>query len=169
MALTARQLKQLRKQQKRREKLPAAVIGALASVARPKRAAATMVFVPENHGQRPSPAGPLKMSAVISHLAEPLCDEYADSPADLRWIIILTTAAWNMTLLSADRREEKMESLRHEFFQGEPEGMNFIRWACDLIAERKRQFYPHLNRIILDVFFTPEPDGSLYFEVMYSS
>ncbi len=43
-----------------------------------------------------------------------------------------------------------------------------FRRICDVVAERKMRFYPHLNVTILDVHFTRESATSLYFEVAYS-
>jgi hypothetical protein len=111
--------------------------------------------------------GPLKMSEVISHLAEPLVDEFGDSPEDLEQIITLTITAWNLTLFPVEIQEKEFTKLAKKTFGGDREAISFLRWICDTIAERKERFYPHLKHFIVDVHFTREEDDSVYFEVAY--
>jgi hypothetical protein len=79
----------------------------------------------------------------------------------------LTVAAWNLTLFPAEKRQEMAADLMKDHFGGDQEMVSFFQWACNLVAERKRQFYPNLRYFILDVHFTREED-SVYFEVAYS-
>lgn len=120
----------------------------------------------------PAPAavpasGPLKMSEVISHLAEPLVDEFCNSPEDLERVISLTVTAWNLTLFPEDVQERELVKLAKSTFGGDREAISVFRWICDTIAERKERFYPHLSHFIVDVHFTREEDDSVYFEVVY--
>lgn len=111
--------------------------------------------------------GPLKMSEVISHLAEPIVDEFAHSSEDLERIISLTIAAWNLALFPEELQETEFAKLAKKTFGRDREAAFAFRWICDTIAERKQRFYPHLKHFIVDVHFTREEDGSVYFEVAY--
>lgn len=111
--------------------------------------------------------GPLKMSEVISHLAEPIVDEFCKSPEDLERIISLTIAAWNLALFPEELQEKEFAKLAKKTFGRDCEAISVFRWICDTIAERKLRFYPHLKHFIVDVHFTREEDDSVYFEVVY--
>ncbi len=111
--------------------------------------------------------GRLKMSEVISHLAEPLVDEFCNSPEDLERIISLTVTAWNLTLFPEDVQEREFAKLAEKTFGRDREAVAVFRWICDTIAERKLRFYPQLDHFIVDVHFTREEDDSVYFEVAY--
>lgn len=114
------------------------------------------------------PTTGVRMSDVIRHLAEPIVEELGDSVDDLERIITLTVAAWNLTLFAPDVQCRQFERLSERFFGSDREGIAMFRWICDVVAERRMQFYPHLNVTILDVHFTRESASSLYFEVAYS-
>lgn len=117
-----------------------------------------------------------KMSEVISHLAEPLVEEYGDTPEDIQRIISLTIAAWNLTLLPPETHEQEFRTLANKLFgksrwgvplRASQEQVELFRDICGLIASRKQQFYPNVNHYIIDVRFEPEKDD-VYFEVMYA-
>ena len=145
MASSAKQrLKQLRKTQKRR----------------------TAGKAQSQHVQLPTTG--VRMSDVIRHLAEPIVEELVDSVADLEAIIGLTVEAWNLTLFAPAAQGQQFERLSKKFFGSDREGRAKFRWICDVVAERRMQFYPHLNATILDVYFIRESASSLYFEVAYS-
>ena len=114
------------------------------------------------------PTTGVRMSDVIRHLAEPIVEELGDSVDDLERIITLTVAAWNLTLFAPDVQCRQFERLSERFFGSDREGIAMFRWICDVVAERRMQFYPHLYVTILDVHFTRESASSLYFEVAYS-
>jgi hypothetical protein len=114
----------------------------------------------------PAAAG-LKMSEVISHLAEPLIDEFAETQDDMRWFISLAVAAWNNSMLG-DRSRNQMEGLLSECFGRGEDGLAFVRWAMNLIDERRRQFYPELRVSIINVQFTPTDGNSIHFMVAYT-
>ena len=111
--------------------------------------------------------GGLKMSEVISHLAEPLIDQMGTSPDKIESVIMMTVLAWNVSLFPPEQRAEQLQAAARKVMAGDSEAIAQLHWICDLIAERKRKFYPHLNQFILDVHFTREPDDSVYFEVAY--
>ena len=121
---------------------------------------------PRQNGQLPNTA--VRMSDVVRHLAEPIVEELVDSVDDLERIITLTVAAWNLTLFAPDAQCRQFERLSKRFFGSDREGIAMFRWICDVVAERRMQFYPHLYVTILDVHFTRESASSLYFEVAYT-
>ncbi|MHB8861189.1 MAG: hypothetical protein ACYC6N_02210 [Pirellulaceae bacterium] len=121
---------------------------------------------PRQNGQLPNKA--VRMSDVVRHLAEPIVEELGDSLDDLERIISLTVAAWNLTLFAPDAQCRQFERLSKRLFDSDGEGIAMFRWICDVVAERRMQFYPHLYVTILDVHFTRESASSLYFEVAYT-
>jgi len=116
------------------------------------------------------------MSEVISHIAEPLMEEYAETREDMERIISLTIAAWNLELLPEEQREKEQASLAKKLFRRRLFGLipigpdrqlvEMFRHLCNVVALRKRKFYPHLNHFIVDVRFQPVEEG-IYFEVIY--
>lgn len=110
----------------------------------------------------------LRMSEVISHLARPILDEHVETSDDLEHIISLTIAAWNIAVQPADRQEEEFARAAKKLFRRDPEGQAFFRWVCDVVAERRKRFYPHVSHFITNVRFEREDDGDVYFEVMYA-
>jgi hypothetical protein len=163
MALSSRQLEELRKKQKRREKSPPGTI--LARV--PPRPAKRHTLDWDDAGLRLPVAGGLKMSEVISHLAEPLIEEFAQSQEEMRWFISLAVAAWNNAMLGSKNRSQ-METLLSKCLGRGEDGLAFVRWAMNLIDERRRQFYPELRVSIIDVRFTPSDGNSIHFMVAYT-
>ena len=123
-----------------------------------------------NAQRRPGqvPTTGFRMSDVIRHLAEPLVAEFGDSAADLERIITLTVAAWNLTLFAAEDQDRQFERLARSCFGRDREDIAHFRWICDIIAQRKMRFYPHLDVAIFDVRFTRESAHTIYFEVAYS-
>jgi hypothetical protein len=116
----------------------------------------------------PSPTTPVRMSDVIRHVAEPIVAELGDTIEDLEWIIRLTAAAWNLTLLAKAGQPRQFERLAEKFCGCNREAIARFRWICDVVAERKMLFYPHSTAAILDVYFTRESTDSLYFEVLHA-
>jgi hypothetical protein len=62
----------------------------------------------------------------------------------------------------------QFERLSRKYFGQDRDSVATFRWICDVVAERKMRFYPHLNVAILDVYFTRESAKTIYFEVAYS-
>lgn len=159
--MSSKSAKQLRRQQRQRRRQTKAQKRKPSA----RRPAANSTWLPT-----------LKMSEVISHLAEPLVEEHAETHEDTRRIISLTIAAWNLTLLPEERRENERDVLARKMFgrsfcgvplRPDQESVDWFAQVCDLVADRKRKFYPNLHHFILDVRFEPRGDD-VYFEVMYS-
>ena len=117
-------------------------------------------------GQPPTTG--VRMSDVIRHVAKPLIDEMGDTVEDLERIIAVTIAAWNLTLHASEVQDGQYREIARKHFGSDRESVARFRWICDLVAERRSKFYPHVNVLILDVCFTRESDDSLYFEVLYA-
>ncbi len=115
-----------------------------------------------------SPPTGIRMSDVIRHLAEPIVDELGDTIEDVERIISLTIAAWNLALFSPNVRERQLLKLAGKLVGQDRESIAMFRWICDLVAERKSRYYPHLCSAIIDVHFTRESADTVYFEVAYS-
>jgi hypothetical protein len=116
------------------------------------------------------------MSEVISHIAEPLMEEYADTQEDMEKIISLTIAAWNLELLPEGERERERVSVAKRLFRRrlfglipmgpDQDSLQLFCQVCEVVSRRKQQLYPHLHHLILDVRFQPVESG-VYFEVIY--
>ncbi len=113
------------------------------------------------------PSGRLKMSEVIEHLAEPLIDDFGDTPEDVERVIMMTIVGWNLSLFPPEDREEHAADLFQQFFGADPEARHAVQWVLDLVIERKQKYYPNLRNLIVDVRFDREPDDTVYFEVAY--
>jgi hypothetical protein len=120
-------------------------------------------------GSYPLPALPfdsVKMSDVIVHVAEPILKDYGNTPETVRRIISLTITAWNLAVLPEDKREDRFQKSAELVCVGDPEYLSVFRWMCDLVAERKRRYYPDLNRLIADFQFSPGESGGIHLSVM---
>jgi hypothetical protein len=96
-------------------------------------------------------SGEPKMSAVILELAEPLLKRYGDTPSLSHNIIALTIAAWNKAVLPADMQEGFDEKVLQALgpIDNSQDGREVIAYTMNLIAERRKQYYPHLRKYIL--------------------
>ena len=107
-----------------------------------------------------------RMSVVIEHVAEPIMDLFGDSQEGMERAITWTVIGWNLTQVSmADCPEFAVLSKGLEDLDADM--AKVWQATCALVAARKRQFYPNLNRMILDVKFTRETDGGIYFELTH--
>jgi hypothetical protein len=105
----------------------------------------------ENAENRGSPDG-LKMSAVILKLAEPLLKKYGDDDKRIETIISLTIAEWNRLLLPEDLQENFQDEIYDTL---SPPGddaatVGSLLYISDLIAERKKKYFPDLKKVIID-------------------
>ena len=100
-------------------------------------------------------------------LAEPITEEFVHSNDDYRTVILLVVVGWDLALLPQDDQEQKLNELVRTFCGRDRDAMVVLRWIVDLVAERKRRYYPWLNHAIHNVSFQPQDDGSDYVEVMY--
>ena len=119
----------------------------------------------------------MKMSDVISHVAEPLLAECDGSPEQIEQIIRVTILAWNLALLPKEELADARAKLFTKHFgrrrfgifpkAPDPRGVEAFEEFCNIVARRKQQFYPLLNHVIVDCRFTRKEDG-IRFDVIYS-
>ena len=106
------------------------------------------------------------MSEVIHHLAEPIVEELADTAEALEWIIGEAVHAWNVAILPPDAQDRHFAQIVNEFFADDSETTAEFRWICDVIAERRQRFYPHLKRPILDYHIQRTSDTDIHLQVV---
>ena len=125
-----------------------------------KRMAARRLAGPPNSGDEP------KMSAVILDLAEPLLKKYGDNPKRSQSIIALTIAAWNKAVLPAAMQEDFQKSVVGAVAPPGKmaEGIEVVTYITNLIAERRRKYYPDLQKYIVNFDFD-ESEGEFRLNV----
>lgn len=96
-------------------------------------------------------SGEPKMSAVILELAEPLLKRYSDTPRITHSIIALTIAAWNKAVLPLNMQEGFDEKVLQALgpMGDTKDGREVIAYTMNLIAERRKQYYPNLRKYIV--------------------
>jgi hypothetical protein len=105
----------------------------------------------ENAEYRESPDG-VKMSAVILKLAEPLLKKYGDDDKRIETIISLTIAEWNRLLLPEDLQENFQDAMIDKLSPPDDEAatVGSLLYISELIAERKKKYFPHLKKVIVN-------------------
>jgi hypothetical protein len=100
---------------------------------------------------RESPDG-VKMSEVILKLAEPLLKKYGDIDKRIRTIISLTIFEWNRLLLPEGEREKYQDKMMDTLLPPDEnaETVGSILYLSDLIAERRRKYFPDIKKVIVD-------------------
>ncbi len=106
-----------------------------------------------------------RMSEVIDELAEPVFD-LLDKDASAEEVVQATIMAWNIAVFDGKLSVKTLALC----------GIARLRWGVtrfqqilDVVAAGRREFYPKVDRIIVDVKFKWLPDGDLYFDVMHTS
>ena len=105
----------------------------------------------ENAENRDSPDG-LKMSAVILKLAEPLLKKYGDDDKRIETIVSLTIIEWNRLMLSEDEKEILQDIMIDTLSPpgDDAETVGSLLYISDLIAERKKKYFPNLKKVIVN-------------------
>jgi hypothetical protein len=93
----------------------------------------------------------IKMSEVILKLAEPLLQRHGTNMERARGILTLAVTAWNMGMLLETSEEQIKEniatSLSKEFLA---EDLSVVLKVINMLMERKRQYFAHIQRIIIN-------------------
>jgi hypothetical protein len=94
----------------------------------------------------------VKMSAVILKLAEPLLKKYGDDDKRIETIVSLTIAEWNRLLLPEDEREKFQDVMVDTLSPPDDDAamVGSLLYISDLIAERKKKYFPNLKKVILN-------------------
>jgi hypothetical protein len=94
----------------------------------------------------------VKMSAVILKLAEPLLKKYGDDDKRIETIVSLTIIEWNRLMFPEDQREKIQDEMIDTFSPPEDEAsmVGSLLYISELIAERKKKYFPNLKKVILN-------------------
>ncbi len=94
----------------------------------------------------------VKMSEVIIKLAEPLLKKYGDDDKRIETIVSLTIAEWNRLMLPEDEREKFQDVMVDTLAPPDDEAamVGSLLYISDLIAERKKKYFPNLRKVILN-------------------
>jgi hypothetical protein len=98
------------------------------------------------------PPDGIKMSAVILKLADPLLKKYGDNDNRIETIISLTVIEWNKLILPEDE-QKKIHNITIDHLVptgADAEDFGSLLYISELIAERKKKYFPHLKKIILN-------------------
>jgi hypothetical protein len=103
----------------------------------------------ENAEYRESSDG-VKMSAVILKLAKSLLKKYGDDDKRIETIISLTIAEWNRLMLPEGEREKYQDEMTDKLSPPDDEAatVGSLLYISDLIAERKKKYFPNLKKVI---------------------
>jgi hypothetical protein len=94
----------------------------------------------------------VKMSEVILKLADPLIKKFGDDENRTKSIISLTILEWNRLMLP----EAEREKFQNEMFDtllppgDDAEMVGSILYINELIAKRRKKYFPDLNKFIVD-------------------
>jgi len=98
-----------------------------------------------------SPDG-VKMSAVILKLAEPLLKQFDGNDKQTKTIISLTIFEWNRLMLPEGEREKFQDEMLDTLLPdgGDVDMIGSLLHISDLIADRKKKYFPDLKKWIVD-------------------
>lgn len=116
-----------------------------------RRAAAALLPALSKPGNSPSTA---PMSDVLEQVARPLLDTLPEGSGinAVRSVMLLAAAGWNAAVSSSPEEVDmELHELSHKFAETSQELSNLALPLLQMLAERKRQFFPHDDRFVLDV------------------
>jgi len=99
------------------------------------------------------PPDGVKMSAVILKLAKPLLKQFDDNDKRTKAIISLTIFEWNRLMLPEGEREKFQDEMFDTLLppgDDDPDMVGSLIHISDLIAERKKKYFPDLKKWIID-------------------
>ncbi len=98
------------------------------------------------------PPDGVKMSAVILKLAEPLLKQFDDNDKRTKAIISLTIFEWNRLMLPEGEREKFQDEMLDTLLPdgGDVDMIGSLLHISDLIADRKKKYFPDLKKWIVD-------------------
>ena len=114
----------------------------------------------------PTPEGEPKMSAVILELVDPYLKRRGVTASVAEWLIGLTVAAWNKSLLPHGGQSQMERDLIDVFVakDGYAESVGTVIEIMDVLADRQMQLYPNLRKLIVD-YDLDISEGSLTLDV----
>jgi len=103
-------------------------------------------------GVVPTPEGEAKMSAAILEVAKPLTKQYAETQEQLTTLIALVIAGWNKSLFPLDKQSIVEKEIIDRFVpeDGSGESIGVAMDIMDTAAQRRKERFPDLRRIVVD-------------------
>ena len=105
-------------------------------------------------GQEAPPLADSKLSDALEQVARPLLDDLPEGLglSGTRNVLLLAAAGWNAAVIhSPEETESALQELARMFAKDSAQlgalTLPFLR----LVAERKRQLFPHDDRLVMDV------------------
>lgn len=114
--------------------------------------------------------GIVRMSEVISHLAQPVVARLARDQKTLEDAIRLTIFAWNATFRwNWWRHVVMMREAIRSFPDDVDAGYRMLLDIYEIVSEGKRRHYPDVKRRIVDVQFNSYVNREIHFDVIHES
>jgi hypothetical protein len=98
-----------------------------------------------------NPEGELSISDAIGNIIEPYRDTAPDYQS-FKKLVMVACAAWNASILSAEKREEMLADMR-KAMPDQQSREDFDEIIKDLM-KRKKKLYPNVDRMIVDIKIT---------------
>lgn len=102
-----------------------------------------------------NPEGELSISDAISNIIAPYRDTAPDYQA-FKKLVMVACAAWNASILPAQKREEMLADMR-KAMPDQQSREDFTEIIKDLM-KRKKKLYPHVDRMIVEFKVTDRGD-----------
>lgn len=113
------------------------------------------------------PPGVEKMSEVLKDFAKPLLDRCENNDS-ARTVISVAILAWNICLLPEEEQQAAVEEVFAASSRSpDREAAATARQDFSMLMDRKKRYFAHINRDIIDYQFT-EQDGHIGFNVVSS-
>jgi hypothetical protein len=109
-----------------------------------------------------NPAGTEKMSEVILRFAAPFKDNDSLIP---RAMIEIAIILWNASFMPSDMQRKAVEDLVNVFPSDDSEARGEILRTAHMLLERKKQYFSHNKRMIMDYHITESAHG-IHVDVM---
>jgi hypothetical protein len=103
-------------------------------------------------GEIPTPDGDARMSAVILELAKPLTTQHGETLEDVKLIIKLTVAGWNISVFPPETRPIVEKEIIESFVpkDGGAKAVGLAVEVMNTVAEQRQKLFPDLRRVIVD-------------------
>ncbi len=98
------------------------------------------------------PPDGVKMSAVILKLADPLLKKYWNDDKKIEALIALVIFEWNKLMSPIEEQESIEDSILNAIVppDGNAEDIGSLLYVSNLIAERKKQYFPQIKKFIAE-------------------
>jgi hypothetical protein len=92
------------------------------------------------------------MSAVILKLADPLLKKYWNDDKKIEALIALVIFEWNKLMSPIEEQESIEDSILNAIVppDGNAEDIGSLLYVSNLIAERKKQYFPQIKKFIAE-------------------